>query len=95
MEGPNPIPTCTATHAAQARDRDRWTCLHHALSLPDPSPAAAAWIDAALALPGVALLRETALRDIASVPAVMPATALELHRGDTNAAQVMLIACQA
>ena len=74
----------------QARDNDGWTCLHYALSLPDPSPAAAAWIAAALELQGVASLRETALRDIASAPAATAATALELYRGNTDAAQVML-----
>jgi hypothetical protein len=68
------------------RDRNGWTCLHHALSLPDPSPAAAAWITAALALPGIAALREEALRDLASVEA--EAVALELFRGDAGAAQV-------
>ena len=69
----------------QTRDRDGWTCLHHYLSLPDPSPAAAAWIAAALALPGVAALREAALRELASAA---PSAELELFRGDTDAAQV-------
>jgi hypothetical protein len=70
-----------------------WTCLHHALSLPDPSPAAAAWIAAALALPGIAALREEALRDLASCPAEpsLEAEALTLFRGDAGAAQVRLV----
>ncbi len=68
------------------RDFSGWTCLHYALSLPDPSPAAAAWIAAALALPGIAALREEALRDLASVEA--EPVALELFRGSTGAAQV-------
>jgi hypothetical protein len=72
------------------RDRNGWTCLHHALNLPDPSPAAVAWIDAALALPGIAALREEALRDLASCPAepLVEAEALKLFRGDAGAAQV-------
>jgi hypothetical protein len=71
--------------------------MHHALSLPDPSPAAAAWIATAVALPGVAALRETTLRDIASDPAAMSVgvSALKLHRGDDNAAQVMHFSWQA
>ncbi len=84
-------------HVAQAQDRDGWTCLHHALSLPNPSPAAAAWISAALALPGAGALHNMALRDIASGPTSMTvnATSLQLFQGDTNAAQVMVISCQA
>ncbi len=68
------------------RDFSGWTCLDHALSLPDPSPAAAAWIAAALALPGTAALREEALRDLATVEA--EPVALELFRGSAGAAQV-------
>ncbi len=85
---------CFATPSAQrlspnpqARDRDGWTCLHHALSLPDQSPATTAWIAMALALPSAAALRETALRDLASHAA--EAVPLELFRGAGGAAQVM------
>ena len=77
------------------RDRNGWTCLHHALSLPDPGPATVAWIAAALSLPGVAALREAALCDLASDPAVMSTDAaaaqhsrLELFRGNEDAALV-------
>ncbi len=72
------------------RDCNGWTCLHHALSLPDPSSAAAAWITTALALPGVLALREEALHDLASCPAekLAEAVALELVRGDAGAVQV-------
>jgi hypothetical protein len=92
-----PITLTHPTNHAQARDRDGMTCLHHALSLPDPSPAASAWIAAALALPDAAELHKIALSDITSGSATISAhvTALELYRGDVNAAQVMLIACQA
>ncbi len=80
----------------QARDNSGWTCLHHALSLPGPSPAAAAWINATLALPGVAALREAALCDLDSDAAAVSAEAglLELFRGDADAAQVMSAACK-
>ncbi len=79
------------------RDRNGWTCLHHALSLPDPSPAAAAWITAALALPGIAqaALWEEALRDLDSRPAEPSVEAeelrLKLFRGEAGAAQVGLV----
>jgi hypothetical protein len=81
----------------QAHNHDGLTSLHHALSLYDPSPTAAAWISAALSLPGIAKLRDIVLHDISSGPAAMNAdeTALELYRGDSNAAKVMLIVCQA
>jgi hypothetical protein len=79
----------------QARDRNGWTCLHHALSLPNPGPATVAWIAAALSLPGVAALQEAALRDLSEDLAVMSAKAageqhsrLELFRGDEDAALV-------
>jgi hypothetical protein len=72
-------------------DRSGWTCLHYALSLPNPSPAAAAWITAALALPGIAELQEAALLDLASDPSATPVEAapLELWRGVDDAAKVM------
>jgi hypothetical protein len=77
----------------QVRDRNGWTCLHHALSLSNPSPAAAAWIAAALALPGVAALRETAILDLAasaSAGALARAdAALEPFRGAEDAAKVI------
>jgi hypothetical protein len=85
-------PACDSslTESTQAQDRNGWTCLHHALSLPDPGPDAAAWIATALDLPGVAVLREpeAALCDHASEQAAMLAEAealdfrLELFRGD-------------
>ncbi len=83
---------------AQAQDRYGWTCLHHALSLSNPGPATAAWIAAALALPGVAVLREAALRDLASASAAILAEAealdsrLELFRGDEDEALVKELA---
>ncbi len=78
----------------QVRDRNGYTCLHHALSLPDPSPDAADWIAAALALPGVAALREPALHELASDPAAMSleAAPFELFRGKGDAAQVIFFA---
>ena len=67
--------------------------MHHALSPPGPSPAASAWIDANLAIPGVAALREAALGDLDSDAAALSAEAaaglLELFRGDADAAQVL------
>ncbi len=77
----------------QTRDRCGWTCLHYALSLLNPSPAAASWISATLALPGVAVLQKTALSELASNPTVMyksqEAVLLELFRGDEEAAKVL------
>jgi hypothetical protein len=77
---------------AQARDSTGWTCLHHALSLPDPSPAATAWITTALALQGVAEMREDALHDVALDPAALKKgeANLQLFRGEENAAQVFV-----
>ncbi len=73
----------------QARDREGWTCLHLALSLSNQSPSASTWIATALDLPGIAELRETALRDLASHAA--EALPLELFRGVEGSAQVMLM----
>jgi hypothetical protein len=83
--------SCSPPPYLQARDSSGWTCLHHALSLQGPSPAAAAWINATFAVPGVAALREAALGDLDSDVAAVSAEAelLELFRGDADAAQVM------
>jgi hypothetical protein len=72
------------------RDCSGWTCLHHALSMPYQSPASTAWIVTALALPGVAALREAALSDLASTAADTRAEAapLALFRGKADGAQV-------
>jgi hypothetical protein len=64
----------------QVRDCDGWTCMHHALSLPVPSPAALAWIQAALALPAGPALGDSVRRDLAS--AASRGTRLERFRGE-------------
>jgi hypothetical protein len=72
------------------RDRVGWTCLHHALSLKDPSPSAAAWIATALTLPSGAMLLETALQDLADAVEVEVGM-LEHFRGNEDALQVIVV----